>query len=626
MRLLLDLQCVQSSSSARGIGRYALALAEGLVSTAGAHQVEVLLNGGDDADRLLRARTALEHILPARAVHVFEAPWPWRHRASETRRTTAEALYSAAVAALDPDAVLVGSVFEGDGENVLEVRPPGQRPPTAAVLYDLIPALDPATYLLGPGAKGYWRRMEHLRRCDLLLAISEHSARQAQTHLGDQCPRTAAVWGGPYASGVFPDHDARLLEAELAVMPDRFLLSVGGDHPRKNLDRLVAAWAQVPADERRGAAVVVACRLNVGTVRRLRRLAYQSGLAPGELVLTGEVSDAALTELYATALAFVFPSTEEGLGMPPLEAMAAGCPTIMARGSSLSELADAEEAFFDGRDVHDMARALRALLRDEGLRERLRGVAARSSRKFTWTRSAMLVWQELERLVAASAWTPPAPAGPAATRVDDAARVDVEAVLAPLVVANRNVAADLVARGAVEVPLLLGQDDGRASRHDPYAAAARSLSGLDLDEELVEETVRALAAPARWWLERPLPVCLLLSGDPYLPPLEAVASAAGVHLLVVGPGCAHLAQSADAVVVDLVADGLAPVLHRARRQGALVFEVRSVPVGARTISLPAPVPVPVALAGPRDQPDSWVPVLAAVAAAGRTTGWPWTSG
>ena len=186
MRLLLDLQCVQSSSSARGIGRYALALAQALQATAGEHQVEVLLNAGDDAERLLRARHALECFLPPGSVHVFEAPWPWLHRPSEERRLVAEALRTAAIASLEPDAVLVGSVFEGDGENVLSVPQHGQGPPTAAVLYDLIPALEPETYLLGPGAKEYWRRMEHLRRCDLLLAIIEHSAGQAR-------PRTATA-------------------------------------------------------------------------------------------------------------------------------------------------------------------------------------------------------------------------------------------------------------------------------------------------------------------------------------------------------------------------------------------------------------------------------------------------
>ena len=79
MKLLFDAQCIQSSSSLRGIGRYALSLLAGLTDTAAehGHEVEVLLNAGDDPERLLRARTAVETLVPPSGVHVFDAPWPW---------------------------------------------------------------------------------------------------------------------------------------------------------------------------------------------------------------------------------------------------------------------------------------------------------------------------------------------------------------------------------------------------------------------------------------------------------------------------------------------------------------------------------------------------------------------
>ena len=622
MRLLLDLQCVQSSSSARGIGRYALALAQALYTTAGEHQVEVLLNAGDDAERLLRARHALECFLPAGSVHVFEAPWPWLHRPSEERRLVAEALRTAAIASLEPDAVLVGSIFEGDGENVLSVPPLGQGPPTAAVLYDLIPALEPETYLLGPGAKDYWRRMEHLRRCDRLLAISEHSAGQARTHLGNDSPPTAAIWGGPYAGGVFPDHDPRLLESELAALPTRYLLSVGGDHPRKNLDRLVAAWGRVAPSERSGAALVIACRLNVGTVRRLHRLAKRAGLTHDELVLTGEVSDAALTRLYEQTLAFVFPSTEEGLGMPPLEAMALGSPTVMAQGSSLSELADSDEAFFDGRDVADIARALRGVLTDSALRDRLRAVAGRSAQTFTWARAATLAWAELELMANGRSWIPAPATSSASVHSLSPASLATLAPCTPVPVSDTAAAARLVALGAVELPLLLESGPAASVRHDPYATSAAALAGLNLSPALSEEVVRALGAPPRWWLERPAPVCLVLTASPPVTDLEQVGLAVGLLVRQAGSEMAHLAQSVDVVVVanGVLAAELLPLLHRARRHGAVVLEVVE-PGGSATL----PFAAPSRLTGPAECASSWVTALSAAALHGRTTGWPWRS-
>jgi hypothetical protein len=129
MRLLVDGQCIQSTSSLRGIGRYALSLTRALVQEAGSeHQVEVLLNGGDDPGRLLRARTALEGFLPAGRIHVFDAHWPWSPPYDDRRRPAAEAAHAAAVRSLAPDALLIGSPFEGDGENVLTVHPEGADP------------------------------------------------------------------------------------------------------------------------------------------------------------------------------------------------------------------------------------------------------------------------------------------------------------------------------------------------------------------------------------------------------------------------------------------------------------------------------------------------------------------
>lgn len=633
MRLLLDLQCVQSTSSRRGIGRYALCLAQALVQTAGTHQVEVLLNSGDDPERLLRARTALETFLPARCVHVFDAAWPFGPGRTPERRAAAEAARTAAVRSLCPDAVLVGSVFEGDVENVSSIDGDGASPPTAALLFDLIPAADPGTYLLGPGADDYWRRFEHLRRADLLLSISDYAARQGRELVGPDCPATTTIWGGPYPSGAFPAFEERVAAAVTAV-PPRFLLAVGGDHPRKNLDRLVTAWGLVPPDVRNQAPLVVACRLNVGTVRRLRRLARRGGLAPTDLVLTGEVSEDRLAELYDTALAFVFPSTEEGLGMPPLEAMWRGCPTVLARSSSLVELTGDPRAFFDPLDVVDLARMLAALVTDPGLREHLRGVAAEGAARFTWTRSATLAWTALEGLVGARAAVPEVTAAQVVD-LDDAAAIAVldsspaavrvtrplpdlppaygrlpltpdasglRAALLPataLVTDELSAAVALVAAGLVEQPIVPEQWLDGVYRHDLLGRLAGLLDAA-ITADLADDVVRAVRVPPRWTLERPGPVLLLLHRDDTPPPGHGLVA-------VGGPLAVGLAACVDHVLVEgsLVGD-LLPELHRARCRGTGVHAVGPVPVGT-----PAWI----------GRLDNWSLDNADV-----RTGWPWRDG
>ena len=221
-----------------------------------------------------------------------------------------------------------------------------------------------------------------MRRCDALLAISAHAGNQAMTVMGADCPAVTPIWGGPYPSGAFPAFEKQQDDAAF-TLPATYVLVVGGDHPRKNLDRLIQAWAQVPADLRTRVPLVLACRLNPGTVRRLHAIARRAGLAKHELVLTGGVSETTLQRLYVGAQLLVFPSLEEGLGMPPLEAMAAGCPTLLARGSSLSELSELDAAFFDGLDAADMAATITRALTDEALHGALRRAAAVSAERFT---------------------------------------------------------------------------------------------------------------------------------------------------------------------------------------------------------------------------------------------------
>jgi len=628
MRLLFDAQCVQSSSSLRGIGRYSLCLLRALVEGRGEHQVEVLLNAGDDADRLLRARAALETFLPPGAVHVFDADWPWRHPRSESRRRAAEAVYAAAVESLQPDTLLVGSVIEGDDENVLGSGEGALDVPTAAVLYDLIPAADPSTYLLGPAAPVYWRRVNQLAQASLLLSISDYSAGQAQELLGTRCPRLATVWGGPYPSGAFPAFEEQSDDRPYVQPTAPFLLTVGGDHPRKNLDRLVEAFARVPVTCRAGTPLVIACGLSQGTERRLRRIAARGGLGAQELVITGRVSEQRLGRLYREALAFVFPSTLEGLGMPPIEAMAAGCPTVMARSSSLVELAEDDAVFFNGESVDDVSAALVRVLQDASLRERLRSEGRRSAARLSWESTAGRAWRALEALPVLEtrspgtvrdvpSWTA-VPSG-AAARADSALPVAggapaVREALAgvPALVASPGVSAALVSHGVVDTALVPADQVERVVAHDPVPRLAVRLPAVGLPPEQAHDLVRALSRPPRWTLQRARPVGLLLTIR-WLADAEELRSLAreqGMDLVVAAPGAEALARSVDVVAAEHGAVELDRLLS-ARARGAVVFVVDAAedqrPWWCRAAT----------------SRNGWESLLRELSVSGRTCGWPW---
>src|SRR5207249_2821309 len=102
----------------------------------------------------------------------------------------------------------------------------------------------------------------------------------------------------------------------------------------------------------------------------------------------GFVPDDALPDLYRAAEVFIYPSLYEGFGMPPIEAMASGCPVISSTSGSLGEVIGDAAIIIDPENIGSMAEQLRILAGDEALKSRLRAAGLAQARKFDWSRTA----------------------------------------------------------------------------------------------------------------------------------------------------------------------------------------------------------------------------------------------
>jgi len=146
-------------------------------------------------------------------------------------------------------------------------------------------------------------------------------------------------------------------------LPDKFILFVGNQKPHKNIDGLMRAFSKVNVP---GLELIMV----------------------GKGTRTGMVLDEELPHLYSMAEAFVLPSFYEGFGLPPLEAMGCGCPTIVSNAASLPEVCGDASLYFNPHQIDDMAAAITKVVTNDRLKNELIEKGYDRVKSFCWKRAA----------------------------------------------------------------------------------------------------------------------------------------------------------------------------------------------------------------------------------------------
>ena len=178
--------------------------------------------------------------------------------------------------------------------------------------------------------------------------------------------------------------------AEPAGVPERhgiekpYVLFVGTLEPRKNVPRLIEAFASLPAPLLDEFELVLVGAQGWAT----EQTDQARGSAGARVRALGYVDDEDLPSLYAGATAFAYPSLAEGFGLPVLEAMAAGTPVLTSDRSALPEVAGGAACLVDPASVAAIRAGLESLLTDAGLRQRLVRLGRAQAAEYTWERTA----------------------------------------------------------------------------------------------------------------------------------------------------------------------------------------------------------------------------------------------
>jgi glycosyltransferase involved in cell wall biosynthesis len=232
-----------------------------------------------------------------------------------------------------------------------------------------------------------------IRRADQLIAVSTATAQDLKNAFPQAAHKIAVI-----AEGVSPLPEPGSFDAlqELGIASP-FVLFVGTLEPRKNLPRLLDAFAAIHREQRHCPSLVIAGGTGWGG-QSLQEKCQALGLQEKVKIL-GRVDDQLLSTLYRHALCLAMPSLYEGFGLPLVEAMSLGTPVLTSNVSSMPEVAGPAGLLVDPLSVASIEQGLKEMIGNKPFRDAKANAAREQARLFSWSQSAHATLDVLQRAI-----------------------------------------------------------------------------------------------------------------------------------------------------------------------------------------------------------------------------------
>jgi glycosyltransferase involved in cell wall biosynthesis len=240
-------------------------------------------------------------------------------------------------------------------------------------VYDMIPEIHPELF---PNGNPHGFKQEFVAAADLVICISEVTKQHLMWIYGTPANKIVVIPLGVDMSVFKPDEEPH------EGLPSRYVLFVGQRGGYKDFSTLARAFALADLPQE---IKLVAVGGGDFTATEHSEL-HEIGISQRTVHLN--LGDAELAGAYGNADCFVFPSTIEGFGLPTLEAMASGCPTILADIDTHREVGAAAAGYFAPRDSGELAQLLVDLTSNQELRLRMRREGLSRAASFTWNETA----------------------------------------------------------------------------------------------------------------------------------------------------------------------------------------------------------------------------------------------
>jgi glycosyltransferase involved in cell wall biosynthesis len=235
------------------------------------------------------------------------------------------------------------------------------------------------------------------RSAAMVITPSESVKREICEHLGVAADKVAVTPEAPRSIFKRVGPEVTVEVRKRLGIADNFILFVGTIEPRKNLETLIDALAEILRTTQHRPQLVVTGKTG-WLMDDFFSLPRAAGLE-NKVCFTGYVSDADLSSLYSSCSVFVYPSKYEGFGLPPLEAMACGAPVVTSDIPVMRETVGTAARLVNPSSVQDLAGAIVTLLDDKHARERLSVLGQEHAQSFTWAETARKTHEVYERVL-----------------------------------------------------------------------------------------------------------------------------------------------------------------------------------------------------------------------------------
>jgi glycosyltransferase involved in cell wall biosynthesis len=215
-----------------------------------------------------------------------------------------------------------------------------------------------------------------IQRSKFILTVSNFSKNEIVRNLCLESEKVSVTYNG-VSSDYSRVNDQETLDyvREIYELPERFILCVSNNKPHKNVHQLVRAYCYANIE----IPLVLACPVDISLLE-IAEACNKKHL----LYFSKFIAEEHLPSIYTMTELFVYPSTYEGFGLPPLEALCCGTPVVVARSSSLPEVVGSHAIFADPFDHLDIARALEEGINNKELRQSLMQDVTKHREKFSW--------------------------------------------------------------------------------------------------------------------------------------------------------------------------------------------------------------------------------------------------